>query len=129
MDKIAEFATRLRNASEAKHDKVDIPNSKVRQGIAEVLQEEGFIRSFKVVRDGKQGMMRVYLKYTEKGEPLLTNIQRSSRSGRRYYVAADNIPKVRSGFGISVLSTNKGVVSGRVAQEKKLGGELLLKVW
>lgn len=129
MDKIAEFATRLRNASSAKHDKVDIPASKMRQGIAEVLKNEGYIRNFKVVRDGRQGVMRVYLKYTEQGEPLISNLQRVSRSGRRVYVRCDEIPKVRSGYGIAVLSTNQGVVSGKVAQEKKLGGELLLKVW
>lgn len=129
MDKIAEFATRIRNASHAKHEKVDIPASRVRQGIAEVLKEEGLIRNFKIVRDGKQGMMRVYLKYSEAGDPLITDIQKVSRSGRRAYVPVDKIPKVRSGFGISVLSTNIGILSGRVAQEKKIGGELLLKVW
>lgn len=129
MDKIAEFATRIRNASQAKHEKVDIPASKIRQGIAEVLKSEGLIRNFKVVRDGRQGMMRVYLKYTEGGEPLITDIQRVSRSGRRAYVPVTKIPKVRSGFGITVLSTNMGILSGREAQEKKVGGELLLKVW
>ena len=129
MDMIAAFATRLRNASKSKHEKVDSPASKVRQGIAEVLKEEGFIRNFKVVRDGKQGMMRVYLKYTDSGEPLITGIQRASRSGRRFYVGSEDVPKVRSGFGVTVLSTNKGVLSGRTAQEKNVGGELLLKVW
>lgn len=129
MDKIAEFATRIRNASHAKLDKVDVPSSKIRQGIAEVLKEEGFIRNFKVVRDGRQGVMRVYLKYNESGEPLINNVLRASRSGRRFYVRATQIPKVRSGFGISILSTNKGIVSGKTAQEKVLGGELLLKVW
>ena len=129
MDKIAEFATRIRNASNAKHEKVDIPASRLRQGIAEVLKEEGLIRNFKVVRDGKQGMMRVYLKYSGDGEPLITDIQKVSRSGRRSYVPVEKIPKVRSGFGITVLSTNVGILSGRVAQEKKIGGELLLKVW
>lgn len=129
MDKIAEFATRLRNASSAKHDKVDVPASKMRQGIAEVLKSEGYIRNFKVVRDGRQGVMRVYLKYTEQGEPLISNLLRVSRSGRRVYVRNDEIPKVRSGYGIAVLSTNQGIVSGKTAQEKKLGGELLLKVW
>lgn len=129
MDKIAEFATRIRNASNARHEKVDIPASGLRQGIAEVLKQEGFIRNFKVVRDGKQGVMRVYLKYSEEGEPLITDIQRVSSSGRRFYVGTDKIPKIRSGFGITVLSTNVGILSGRAAQEKKVGGELLLKVW
>lgn len=129
MDKIAEFATRIKNASQAKQEKVDIPSSKIRQGIADVLREEGFIRNYKVVRDGRQGVMRVYLKYTQSGEPLITQIVRASRSGRRLYVANSKIPKVRSGFGISILSSNKGIISGRTAEEKKLGGELLLNVW
>jgi len=129
MDKIAEFATRIKNASQAKLEKVDVPSSKIRQGIADVLKEEGFIRNYKVVRDGRQGVMRVYLKYTESGEPLITQIQRASRSGRRLYVGFKEVPKVRSGFGISILSTNKGVISGKTAEEQKLGGELLLKVW
>lgn len=129
MDKIAEFATRIRNASNSKHDKLDIPNSKIRQGIAEVLKKEGYIRNFKVVRDGRQGIMRLYLKYNESGQPLISNITRMSRSGRRFYVGSDEVPKVRSGYGISVLSTNKGIVSGKEAEINHLGGELLLKVW
>lgn len=129
MDKIAEFATRIKNASQAKLEKVDVPNSKIRQGIADVLRDEGFIRNYKVVRDGRQGVMRLYLKYTESGEPLITQILRASRSGRRLYVGCDDVPKVRSGFGISILSSNKGIISGKTAEEKKLGGELLLKVW
>jgi small subunit ribosomal protein S8 len=129
MDKIAEFATRIKNASQAKLEKVDVPSSKIRQGIADVLKEEGFIRNYKVVRDGRQGVMRVYLKYTETGDPLISQIQRASRSGRRLYVRCDKLPKVRSGYGVSILSSNKGIISGKTAVEKKLGGELLLNVW
>ena len=129
MGKIAEFATRIRNATHARHEKVDVPNSKIRQGIAEVLKKEGFIRSYKVVRDGKQGVMRVYLKYSESGDSLINGIVRASRSGRRLYVGNDEIPKVRSGFGMAILSTNKGIVSTKMAQELKVGGELLLKIW
>lgn len=129
MDSIGEFITRIRNASMAKHEKVDIPSSNMRSNIAKVLKEAGFIRNFKVVRDGRQGMMRVYLKYTENGNALISNISRVSRPGRRFYVRATEIPKVRSGFGMSVLSTNRGVMGNKEAEEKKLGGELLIKVW
>jgi small subunit ribosomal protein S8 len=129
MDMIGDFLTRVRNASMAKLEKVDVPASKIRAGIAEVLKEEGFIRHFKVARDGKQGMMRVYLKYDDEGVPVITEIRRSSRPGRRYYVKQDKIPKVRSGFGLSILSTSKGVMSGSKATEGKLGGEVLCTVW
>ena len=129
MDTIADFLTRVRNASMAKLEKVDVPASKIRPGIAGVLKEEGYIRHFKVARDGKQGMMRVYLKYDEKGVPVITEIRRSSRPGRRYYVAQDKIPKVRSGFGLSILSTSKGILSGTKATEQKLGGEVICTVW
>ena len=129
MDTIGDFLTRIRNASMARQEKVDIPASKMRAGIASVLKEEGYIRHFKVARDGKQGVMRIYLKYDDKGSPVITEIRRSSRPGRRYYVASDKIPKVRSGFGLSILSTSKGVVSGTKATEGKLGGEVLCTVW
>lgn len=129
MDSISDFLTRIRNASAAKHEKVDIPSSSVRAEIARVLRETGFIRNFKVVKDSRQGMMRVYLKYGQKGEPILSEIHRVSKPGRRYYVRNDEIPQVRSGFGHSVLSTNKGIMSGDDAKKQQLGGELLLKVW
>ncbi|HEX4925699.1 MAG TPA: 30S ribosomal protein S8 [Bdellovibrionales bacterium] len=129
MDTIGDFLTRVRNASMARLEKVDVPASKIRAGIANVLKEEGYIRHFKVARDGKQGMMRVYLKYDERGTPVITEIRRSSRPGRRYYVKQDKIPKVRSGFGLSILTTSKGVMSGRKAEESKIGGEVLCTVW
>ncbi|MGE4132312.1 MAG: 30S ribosomal protein S8 [Bdellovibrionales bacterium] len=129
MDTIGEFLTRVRNAGAARHEKVDIPSSNVRVGIAKILFENGYIRSFKVVRDGKQGVMRVYLKYTEKGRPLITSINRISRPGRRVYVKSDKIPEIRNGFGISILSTNRGVVDGDTAKKEKLGGELICNVW
>lgn len=129
MDTIGEFITRVRNAGAAKHEKVDIPSSNVRVGIAKILLDEGYIRSFKVVRDGKQGVMRVYLKYNEKGKPVITAIDRVSRPGRRVYVKSTDIPRVRDGFGISILSTNRGVVSGDTAKTDNLGGEVLCNVW
>ncbi len=129
IDTVGDFLTRIRNASDAKHLKVDVASSGMRKNIAEVLKKEGFIRNYKVVADGKQGMMRVYLKYDTQGEPVIKNLRRMSRPGRRYYVGSDKIEKVRSGYGIAVLSTNKGILSGNEAEKLKVGGEYLLKVW
>jgi small subunit ribosomal protein S8 len=129
MDTISEFLTRIRNAGKAGHEKVDVPSSNMRVGIANILQERGYIRSFKVVRDGKQGIMRIYLKYTDRGDHAIKNLQRVSRPGCRVYVGADGVPKVRSGYGIAVLSTPQGIVSGDTATQKRIGGELLCKVW
>jgi small subunit ribosomal protein S8 len=129
MDTIGEFLTRIRNAGMARHEKLDIPASNVRVGIAKILLESGYIRSFKVAKDGKQGVMRVYLKYNEKGRPLISAIDRVSRPGRRVYVKSQDIPSVRNGFGISILSTNRGIVNGDTAKQDKLGGELLCTIW
>ena len=129
MDTIGEFITRIRNASASKQEKFDVPSSNLRVKIAEVLRDEGYIRNFKVVRDDRQGMMRVYLKYNEKGEPQIQMLKRSSRPGRRYYVGKEDIPDVQSGFGVAILSTNKGIMSNREARKQNVGGELLLKVW
>jgi small subunit ribosomal protein S8 len=129
MDTVADFLTRIRNAGQAKHEKVDVPSSGVRAGIAAVLQKAGYIRSFKVARDGKQGMMRVYLRYNQKGEPLIKSIRRESSPGLRKYVKAAEIPKVRNGYGIAVVSTSKGIMSGDEAAQSNLGGELLFQVW
>lgn len=129
MDTIGDFLTRVRNAGAARHEKLDIPASNVRVGIAKILLEQGYIRSFKVVRDGKQGVMRVYLKYNDKGKPIITAIDRVSRPGRRVYVQSKQIAPVRDGFGISILSTNRGVVDGDTAKKDNLGGELLCNVY
>ncbi|MFK8137293.1 MAG: 30S ribosomal protein S8 [Bdellovibrionales bacterium] len=129
MDTVADFLTRIRNAGTAGHEKVDIPASNVRKGIAEVLRESGYIRNFKVVSDGKQGVMRVYLKTTKAGEPVIERLERVSRPGKRIYVKAKGIPKVRSGYGMAILSTSQGIMSGTQATEKALGGEYLAKVW
>lgn len=129
MDTIGDFLTRVRNAGASRHEKLDIPASNVRVGIANILLSNGYIRSFKVVRDDKQGVMRVYLKYNEKGKPIITSIDRVSRPGRRVYVKSSEIPEVRNGFGISILSTNRGVVDGDTAKKENLGGELLCNVW
>lgn len=129
MDTVADFLTRIRNAGNAGHEKVDVPCSNLRKGIANVLKGEGYIRNFKVVDDGRQGVMRVYLKTTKVGEPVIQKMIRVSRPGKRVYVKAKAIPKVRSGYGLAILSTSKGVMSGAQATEQSLGGEYLAKVW
>jgi len=129
MDKVGEFLTRIRNAGAAKHEKVDIPASRFRQGLAEILVKQGYIRSYKVAKDSKQGIMRVYLKYNEAGHHAIESISRVSRPGRRVYVRADQVPVVRSGMGVTILSTSMGLMSGTEAKEKNMGGELLCKVW
>lgn len=129
MDTISEFLTRIRNAGQAKHEKIDIPSSNMRVGVAKVLQETGFIRSYKTARDSRQGVMRVYLKYNEKGYHAIQFVEKVSRPGRRIYVRSTEIPNVRSGFGVTILSTNKGIMSGEQAKAQNLGGELLCKLW
>lgn len=129
MDTVGEFLTRIRNAGASRHEKFDIPSSKMREAIAKILVEEGMIRSYKVAKDSKQGIMRLYLKYDDMGEHAISNVARASRPGRRWYVKSDAIPSVRSGMGFCILSTNKGLMSSRIAQKNSIGGELLCKVW
>jgi small subunit ribosomal protein S8 len=129
MDTIAEFLTRIRNAGTAKHEKVDVPSSKLRVGIADILVNNGLIRSYKVAKDSKQGIMRLYLKYDESGEHAINKIDRVSRPGRRLYVKSNEIPVIRSGLGMTILSTSQGLMSGKDAQKKSLGGELICKIW
>ena len=129
MDTISEFLTRLRNAGLSKHEKVDIPSSNVRVGLANVLRDSGLIRNFKVVKDGKQGIMRIYLAYKDDGSHVITDVSRASRPGRRLYVRSKQIPNVRSGFGMAIISTSQGIMSSKQATEKGLGGELLCTIY
>ena len=129
MDTVAEFLTRIRNAGTSRHEKVDVPASKIRAGIADILVNSGLIRSYKVAKDSKQGVMRVYLKYADDGAHAISAIQRVSRPGRRVYIRSTEIPVVRSGLGMTILSTSQGLMSGKEAQKKNLGGELICKVW
>jgi small subunit ribosomal protein S8 len=129
VDTIGDFLTRIRNAQAAKHEKVDVPASNLRQGLAQVLQEQNYISHFKVVKDNKQGMMRVYLKYSDEGKPSITRLKRYSRPSRRQYVKAADIPNIRAGYGMAVLSTSKGIMSGGKAKDQNVGGELLCVVW
>ncbi len=129
MDNIGMFLTSLKNASQAGNEKVDISSSGVRIGVANVLAKTGYIRSFKVANDGKAGLMRVYLKYEVDGRPTLSEIRRQSTPGKRTYISANEIQPVRAGFGIAILSTNKGILSGDQAKSENVGGELICTVW
>jgi small subunit ribosomal protein S8 len=129
MDTVGEFLTRIRNAGLARHEKVDIPASNLRIGLARILADSGLIRSYKVAKDSRQGVMRVYLKYDEAGKHTISTIERVSKPGCRVYVQSDKIPVVRSGLGFCILSTSKGLMNGKNAIASKVGGELLCKVW
>lgn len=129
MDTIGDFCTCIRNAVVAGHDKVDVPGSQIRQAIAEKLKKYHYIRGYHVVEDGRQGVMRIYLKYDEKRNPAIKDIQRVSRPSCRYYIKADRISGIQTGFGVAILSTNKGVLSGREAKAANTGGEVLCQVW
>jgi small subunit ribosomal protein S8 len=129
MDPIADLLTRIRNGISARQDKIDVPHSRVKEGMAEVLKKLGFISNFRVVRDNKQGVMRVYLRYDSSGKAMLSHLKRESRPGLRKYVKAKDIPVVRTGFGAAIISTSQGIMSGDEAKEKQVGGEFLCSVW
>ena len=128
-DPIADFLTRIRNASSAEHEKVDIPASRLKVRVAEILKDEGFIKNFRVLEDTKQGTLRVYLKYGAANEKMITGLVRVSTPGRRIYVTRDRIPSILGGMGMALLSTSRGVVTDRDARKQKVGGEVLAYVW
>jgi small subunit ribosomal protein S8 len=128
-DPVGDLLTRIRNASRAEHEKVDIPSSKLKVRVAEILKEEGFVKNFRVLEDGKQGVLRVYLKYGASNEKMISGLVRVSTPGRRIYVPHDKIPNVLGGMGVAVLSTSRGVLTGRAARKEKIGGEVLAYVW
>jgi small subunit ribosomal protein S8 len=128
-DPIADFLTRIRNASRAEHEKVDIPSSKLKLRMAEILKDEGFIKNFRVLEDEKQGTLRVYLKYGVGNEKMISGLVRVSTPGRRIYVTHDKIPSILAGMGVALVSTSKGVVTGRDARKQNVGGEVLAYVW
>ncbi len=127
-DPIADMLTRIRNALHVSMPKVDVRASKTCTGIARVLKEEGFIEDYKFIEDNKQGIVRVYLKYGPEGEPVINVIKRESRPGLRVYKPVNQLPKVLSGLGITVVSTSRGIMSGRQCREANIGGELLATV-
>ena len=127
-DPIADFLTRIRNASRAEHEKVDIPSSKLKLRMAEILKDEGFIKNFRIIEDNKQGTLRVYLKYVG-SEKIISGIVRVSRPGRRIYVTKDKIPTILGGMGVAILSTSAGVMTDHQVRKQHLGGEVLAYVW
>jgi small subunit ribosomal protein S8 len=135
-DPISDMLTRIRNAVTAKHTRVDMPASKLKAEIARILQDEGYIQGFRLVeepaeRTGRQPRqaIRVFLKYGPRGEKVISGIERVSRPGRRVYVASDGVPPVLGGLGVAILTTSRGVMSGRSAQQAGVGGEILCNVW
>lgn len=128
-DPIADFLTRIRNANMQLHDKVEIPASKVKVALAEILLEEGFIKTYEVKEDDKQGMIVVTLKYGPERERVISGLKRISKPGLKVYCKKDNIPRVLGGLGVAVLSTSQGILTDREARKRGLGGEVLCYVW
>jgi small subunit ribosomal protein S8 len=128
-DPVADLLTRIRNASRAEHEKVDVPSSKLKVKICELLKDEGFIKNFRVLEDGKQNVLRVYLKYGPGNEKVISGLVRVSKPGRRFYVSHDKVPSILAGMGVAIVSTSRGVVTDRDARKQKMGGEVLAYVW
>ncbi len=128
-DPIADMFTRIRNAGTAKHVNVDIPNSKVKTALAKVLLDEGYIKSFKVIQDSKQGILRISLKYGADGRNAIYGLNRVSKPSRRFYVKSRDIQPVLNGMGVSIISTSKGIMTDKKARDNNLGGEILCNIW
>lgn len=128
-DPVADMLTRVRNASGAKFAKVDIPSSKLKVQIARIFKDEGYIKNFKVIKDNRQGILRIYLRYDEKNRGVIQWLVRVSRPSRRVYAGNDAIPKILNGLGISILSTSKGILTDREARKQGVGGEIMCSLW
>lgn len=128
-DPIADMLARIHNATRVNHDTVDVPASRLKKELARILKEEGFVRDYRVIEDGKQGNIRIYLKYGPNKERVITGIKRISKPGRRVYARRDQVPRVLRGLGVAVLSTSKGVMSDRQARKEGVGGEVICYVW
>ena len=128
-DPIADLLTRIRNASSAKHDSVEIPASNMKKAICQILLDEGYIKDFSVAEDGKQGVITVTLKYLEGKKPVITGLRRVSKPGLRIYSNVEDMPKVIKGLGVAIVSTSKGVMTDRQARKENVGGEFLAFVW
>lgn len=128
-DPIADMLTRLRNANNVRHKSVEIPASNVKRAIAAIMKQEGFIKDFEFIKDNKQGMLRVHLKYGPNQERIISGLKRISKPGLRVYVKKDQLPRVLGGLGIAVLSTSRGLMSDRQARENGTGGEVLCYIW
>ena len=128
-DPIADMLTRIRNAGTAKHETVDIPASRMKRSIADILLEEGYIKNYQLIHDGAQGLIRVTLKYLPGKQKAIQGLKRVSKPGLRVYVGADELPKVLKGLGIAIISTSKGVMTDKKARKEHIGGEVLAFIW
>ena len=128
-DSIADILTRIRNANTAKHPTVDVPASNMKKSIAQILVDEGYIKSYQIIDDGKQGVIRITLKYGENKSQVITGLRRVSKPGLRIYSSCEDMPKVMKGLGIAIVSTSKGVMTDKKARELNVGGEVLAFVW
>lgn len=128
-DPIADFLTRIRNANTVYHDKVEAPASRAKKAIAGILKDEGFVKEYEFIDDGKQGIIRIYMKYGANKERVITGLKRISKPGLRVYARKDQVPKVLGGLGIAIISTSRGVMSDKKARKEGLGGEVLCYVW
>ncbi|WP_246945566.1 30S ribosomal protein S8 [Bacillus pinisoli] len=128
-DPIADMLTRIRNANMVRHEKLEIPASKLKKEIAEILKREGFVRDVEFVEDNKQGILRIFLKYGANNERVITGLKKISKPGLRVYAKADEVPRVLNGLGIAIVSTSNGVITDKEARQKQVGGEVLAYVW
>jgi small subunit ribosomal protein S8 len=128
-DSIADLLTRVRNAAGARHQTVDVPASNVKKAITQILLEEGYIKSFQTIEDGKQGVIRITLKYTNSKTSVITGLRRISKPGLRIYSSCEDMPKVRRGLGTAIISTSKGIMTDKTAREAGVGGEVLAFIW
>jgi small subunit ribosomal protein S8 len=128
-DPIADYLTRIRNAIKADHRRVEIPASNVKKRMTEILYEQKFIKTYILIEDGKQGIIRIYLKYDKNGKSVIQALRRISTPGRRYYVGVDKLPRVKNNMGIAMISTSHGIMTERQAKRENVGGEVLCYVW
>lgn len=128
-DPIADMLTRVRNANTVRHEKLDVPASKVKTEIADILKREGYVRNYEVIEDNKQGILRIFMKYGNNDERVITGLKRISKPGLRVYAKADEVPRVLNGLGTAIVSTSKGVLSDKEARQQAVGGEVLAYIW
>jgi len=128
-DPIADLLTRIRNAHMAKHDRLDVPASKIKREVCRILKEEGFIRNFREIDGSPVSTLRIFLRYNSEGTPAISHVARISKPGRRVYRGADELPEVRNGLGVGIISTSQGLLTDAQARERRVGGELLCELW
>ncbi|AMC00437.1 30S ribosomal protein S8 [Aerococcus viridans] len=128
-DPIADFLTRIRNANMVRHESFESPSSKIKENIAAILKEEGYIKDYEIIEDDKQNVIRVFMKYTSDNQRVITNLKRISKPGLRVYAKSDQIPKVLNGLGTALISTSEGVITDKAARAKNIGGEVLAYIW